>query len=201
MNASEKFFYDKVPPFIERFQRDMKCGMLDACAVFGNAGHESLGFTTLQEIKPTVAGSRGGYGWMQWTGPRRKDFEAFCARHSFKPSDDEANYQFLLYELQSTSESKAMKAMLDAKTLDEKVEAFEKAFLRSGAKNYPSRKRWAALALNAYEDYLQHQADKPVTLPVPPTAPASTKKASIIGVILAALAAIGYAIYRGVTGQ
>ena len=63
-------------------------------AILGNLGHESAGLTILQEIKPTVAGSKGGYGWAQWTGPRRRAYEAYCARIGKNPASDEANYAY-----------------------------------------------------------------------------------------------------------
>ena len=69
------------------------------CGIVGNLGYESGGLKTLQEIEPAVPGSRGGYGWAQWTGPRRRAFEAWAAAHVLEPSSDEANYGFLIYEL------------------------------------------------------------------------------------------------------
>lgn len=70
-----------------------------AAGLVGNLGYESAGLKTLQEIAPLVAGSRGGYGWAQWTGPRRRKFEAWCAERRLAPASDEANYGFLLHEL------------------------------------------------------------------------------------------------------
>ena len=53
-----------------RLMADFDCTAEDAAAVFGNAGHESAGLEKLQEIRPTVPGSRGGWGWFQWTGDK-----------------------------------------------------------------------------------------------------------------------------------
>jgi Phage tail lysozyme len=47
--------------------------------ILGNLGEECNGFTAMQEEKPLVPGSRGGYGWAQWTGSRRVKFEVFVA--------------------------------------------------------------------------------------------------------------------------
>ena len=41
----------------------------------------------------------GGFGWAQWTGSRRTDFEAYAKTHGGATSD-EANYGFLVQELQ-----------------------------------------------------------------------------------------------------
>lgn len=134
--------------------------VLDAAAVFGNAGHESKGLTDDQEDKPVVRGSRGGLNWMQWTGPRRRAFEAYCNRNSLDANSDEAAYKWLFVELKG-EESKAIPALLSAKTLDEKVVAFEKAFLRAGVKHYPSRKEWAARALAAYNAAYSRETSRP----------------------------------------
>ena len=131
--------------------RDFDLTPLDAAAVFGNAGYESLGFTELQEIKPVVRGSRGGYGWFQWTGPRRIAFEQYCKRNGYKPESHDANYKFLFTEL-TGPEKKALPALRAAPTLRDKVIAFEETFERSGVKAYDKRYEWAMFALTLLED-------------------------------------------------
>jgi hypothetical protein len=122
----------------------------DACAVVGNAGHECLGFTAFQEMKPTVKGSRGGWGWMQWTGPRRRAFEAYCTRNKLDPASDKANYAWLFLELMG-SEKAAVRKTAAAQGLFAKTRAFEAAFLRAGVKHYPSREAWAMRAREAWQ--------------------------------------------------
>ena len=129
----------------------------DADAVFGNGGYESLGFTKLQEMKPTVPGSRGGWGLMQWTGPRRRDFEAYCKRNGKDPSDIRVNYAWLFVELKST-EKRAIAAVKSASGLKDKVEAFERSFLRAGVKAYDKRLRWARLVESACRDAPSREA-------------------------------------------
>jgi hypothetical protein len=148
MNA-EATFRAKAPAIVAQLRSDFPFSADDGCAVAGNGGHESLGFTKLQEIKPTVAGSRGGWGWFQWTGSRRRAFEAYCKRHDLDPASDKANYAWLFLELKG-SERKAVPATIAAAGRDAKVIAFEKSFLRAGVKHYPSRQQWAALAADAY---------------------------------------------------
>lgn len=121
----------------------------DLAAIFGNAGHESKGLTDDQEDKPVVKGSRGGANWMQWTGPRRKALEKFAADKKLDPNGDEAAFQFLVTELRGP-EKRAIPAVMAAVSLEDKVKAFEKAFLRAGVKHYPSRLEWAKRALLAY---------------------------------------------------
>lgn len=161
-------FSAKAPWIMALLMRDFPLGLEDAAAIVGNLGHESGGFESLQEIKPTVPGSRGGYGWAQWTGPRRREYEAYCARNGLDPAGDKANYGFLFVELRGT-EKRAIPAVKAAVGLEAKVKAFELAFERAGAKHYASRNRWARKALDAW-----NAAAKPVQLPAwaQPAAPA-----------------------------
>lgn len=161
----EQTFRLKAPWLMRRLIAEFNISILDAAAVAGNGGHESGGFTKLQEIKPVVKGSRGGYGWFQWTGPRRRDYEAWCKAKGLDPASDEANYGFLVHELRTT-EKKAVPATMKAKTLRDKVIAFEMAYERAGVKHYDSRVRWAEIALDAHKK----ASAKPVQ-PVPPAAP------------------------------
>lgn len=144
------FFEENVVWMMDRLMKDFNLSVLDAAAVFGNAGHESGGFKSLQEKKPLVPGSRGGYGIMQWTGPRRRDYEAYCKRNGLNPADMESNYKFLYVELQGP-EGKVLPKLKAAKTLDEKTEVFMKTFLRPGIPHLQARKDWALRALRAYE--------------------------------------------------
>lgn len=145
----EASFRAKAPWIMELLKHDFVLDLNSSAAAVGNLGHECAGFTLMQEQKPTVAGSRGGYGWAQWTGPRRKLFEAYCARNNLDPKSDRANYGFLFVEL-SGSERSAIPAVKKAKTLRAKVEAFEKNFERAGVKHYDSREQYAKWALDAY---------------------------------------------------
>jgi hypothetical protein len=69
-----------------------------ASGLVSNLNAES-GIQGINETNPTVPGSRGGFGWAQWTGPRRDEFEAYAARHNIDPASDEANMGFLVEEL------------------------------------------------------------------------------------------------------
>lgn len=57
------------------------------------------GLQGVNERHPLVGGSRGGLGWAQWTGSRRKDFEQWAASHHLSTGSDEANYGFLIHDL------------------------------------------------------------------------------------------------------
>lgn len=138
----KEVFATKVPSVIQRLMIELALTPKDCFAVLGNVGHECNGFTQLQEVKPTVKGSEGGYGWAQWTGVRRRAFEAWCLKQRLSVASDAANLGFLVYELK-TSEAKAVEAVKKAMTLYDKVVAFELAYERAGVKHYDSRMQWA----------------------------------------------------------
>jgi len=147
--ASTALFRQKAPGIMRQLIAEFGLTEEDAAAILGNIGAECGGFTKLQEVKPLVPGSRGGWGWCQWTGPRRKAFERWVAEKGYDPSSDKANYGFLVLELR-TSEASAIPAVKRAKTLRDKVIAFERNFERAGIPHYDSRVRWAERALAAY---------------------------------------------------
>lgn len=143
-------FFDKwAVVFIDKLIKDFDLDENSAIAIIGNAGHESGGFKSLQEVKPMVPGSRGGYGIMQWTGPRRREYEAYCKRNKLNPADMNTNYKFLFVELKGP-EGRVLPKLRAAKTLAEKVEIFSKGFLRPGIPHMESRQIWAKRAKAAW---------------------------------------------------
>ena len=68
-----------------------------AAAILGNIGRETGGFRLMQEVRPRSG--RGGLGWLQWTGPRRVDFEQFCQPPNPSTATDEGNYTFMVHEM------------------------------------------------------------------------------------------------------
>ena len=97
--------------FGARAQNDLGYSLNKVAGLFGNGDVESQGFNTLQEIAPTVAGSAGGFGWMQWTGPRRRAYLAWASALGLDPSADETNYRYMVHEL-LTIETAAHRAIL-----------------------------------------------------------------------------------------
>lgn len=147
---SEALFKSKAPWIMALLMQDFPLGIDDSAAILGNIGHECGGFSKMQEEKPTKPGSRGGFGWPQWTGPRRRQYEAYCKRNNLDPRSDIANYKFMFVELMTT-EKHAIPAVVKANGLEAKVKAFELAFERAGVKHYPSRLTWARRALDAFQ--------------------------------------------------
>jgi hypothetical protein len=133
------------PKIKQNLMRDFGLTDVEASAILGNLGHESAGFASLQEAKPMIRGSRGGWGIAQWTGKRRREFEAWVAKNGLDPSSYEANYGFLKYELEN-KEKAGIHAVKQPGTLEQKTVRFEQAFERAGIKHYENRFRWAKRA-------------------------------------------------------
>lgn len=173
---AQDVFRAKAPGIMAMLMADFPLQLDDAAAILGNFGHECAGFTAMQEIKPVVEGSLGGYGWPMWTGPRRRAYEAYCRRNKLDPSSDKANYAYVFVELKGP-EKHAIPALLKARTLADKVKAFERAYERAGAKHYPSRNQWAAIALDAWHAAQGKPASAPKS-PSPAPLPAEPVKAA-----------------------
>lgn len=110
-----------------------------AAGFVGNLAHETGDFKFMQEIEPVVAGSKGGYGFAQWTGPRRKAFEEWALKNKMDVNSYEANLGFLMYEIDNTSEGAFMEDLKKAKTVEEATKIVSEGYLRPGKPNMSSR--------------------------------------------------------------
>lgn len=99
--------------------------------------------TDINEIAPLVPGSRGGYGLNQWTGPRRRQFEAFAAERGVPVSDLNTQLDFTLWELQNT-ERNAWNALQGVNDPVEAARIYSDKFLRPGIPHMDKRLREAA---------------------------------------------------------
>lgn len=144
-------FTDKVKQFNTRLMSDLQITEEQAAGIWGNIGTETGGFKYLQEIKPVVAGSKGGYGWMQWTGPRRRKYLAWCEAQQLNPADDETNYKYLVFETKS-EEAKSLTQLRKTTTVEAATFTFMKLNLRPGVEHIESRQNWAKQAYNAMKD-------------------------------------------------
>lgn len=143
-------FNQKAPGIMRRLQEDFGLTREQAAGVVGNLGHESGGLQVMQERNP-LGGGRGGYGWAQWTGPRRKAFEAWAAARGLDINSDEANYGFMKHEL-STDHSGVIRDLKKARSAEEAMIIFENGYERAGIKNWGSRQKWTARAMRAAQD-------------------------------------------------
>jgi len=147
-------FSSKAPGVIARLVKDIpQWQVLDACACLGNLGAES-GLAAVQEVGQTPP--HGGFGWAQWTGPRRTDFFNFCTSHNLDPNSDEGNYQMLLSELKGPYAS-TVAAVAAAPDLTAKTAAFEQFYERAGVIRMQARDNMASAALAAWQAHPLNQ--------------------------------------------
>lgn len=188
-------FESKVAVYGPRLMKDFGLADFMAGGVFGNVGHESLGMSILQEIKPTVPGSAGGYGWCQWTGPRRRAYEAWCVANRLDKASDEANYGFLCVELRGT-EKAAIIAVKKTTRLADATDAFCRAFERPGVVALASRIGWSTRALAAIRSATAAKPGVPPppvparvasTVPATPTPPAQPAPSGLFSWLHAAI--------------
>ena len=142
-----KLFRDKTPAIMNKLMKSFDLTDTQAAGILGNLGHECAGFHVLHEIGQPEG--KGGYGWGQWTGPRRKQFFEWSKKNKLDWKSDDANYGFFEHELE-TSESGAISALHKTVTLNAAVVAFERNYERAGIAHYESREMWAQVALDAY---------------------------------------------------
>lgn len=142
-------FKIKAPGIMRSLINDFEVTEEQAGGVLGNVGLECAGFRHMQELKPSSG--RGGWGWCQWTGPRRRAFESWCKDqgHTDLTSDD-ANYGFLKHELKTT-EKRALEHLKKTETLSEATRSFMSKFERPGVEHFERRLKWAELALAEYD--------------------------------------------------
>lgn len=141
-------FENKVIKYNSRLKKDLSINDIQACGIWGNLGGETGGFTALQEKNPLVKGSRGGFGWMQWTGPRRKKYESWTKAKGLDISADETNYLYLVHET-LTDEVHSLIQLRKTTTLEAATETFCKTNLRPGIVNLKGRLGWARKAADA----------------------------------------------------
>lgn len=137
------------PAIMTGLMKDFGLTKAQAAGVLGNLGHESAGFSQMQEGRP-IAG-RGGWGIAQWTGPRRRAFEAWTKARGLDPSSFEANYGFLRHEL-GGEYAGTIRALKKARTAEEAMMIFENSFERAGVKAYANRRIWTKRAMGLDEE-------------------------------------------------
>ncbi len=143
-------FRQMAPVIANDLMSDFGLTLDQACGILGNIGHECAGFRQMQEAMPIVPGARGGWGWCQWTGPRRRAFENWCTASGFTDlSDEKANYGFLKHELETT-ESSALEHLKEAGSLADATRSFMDRFERPGVKHFDKRLDWAREAERAF---------------------------------------------------
>jgi len=136
------------PQAITRLSQDLSISPQVAAGIVGQLGYESAGLQSINEMQPVVPGSRGGFGWAQWTGPRRREFESWAQQNNMDVADPEANYQFLVHELTQTPEKKVLSRLQGIEDPVEAGKVFTDTFLRPGVPAYDKRASWVERAVN-----------------------------------------------------
>jgi hypothetical protein len=138
-------FSSQAPGLMNRLQSDFGLTPVQAAGIVGNLAHESAGLQAGIQQRGVRQG-RGGLGWAQWTGPRRRAFEAYLAETGQDATDPEANYGFLKREL-TTTHRKALAALKQTNDIQNATIVFENLYEAAGVKHYGSRLSYANQAL------------------------------------------------------
>ena len=144
---STTFFEDTCRLVIPKLMAEFDWEDFQAAGCMGNLGHESGGLTELREIAFIPTPNRGGYGWAQWTGPRARAFLRYCEVLKLDWHSVEANYGYLVKELQA--DPRTVAAVAKTKAIRQATDAFERGYERAGIVNMHDRYRWAEIALKA----------------------------------------------------
>ena len=152
LQAGDSKFVEMAPVIMKKLNADFpELTDMHAAAILGNIGHECAGFTQMQEGAP-IGGGRGGWGWCQWTGSRRDQFEAAALAAQLAFDSFDANYSFLRHELKDTFHKAAITSMLKKNDMLGAVTAFEMIFevAHPDFKHYDRRLRYAEIALSEF---------------------------------------------------
>jgi hypothetical protein len=133
---------------MSNLMHDLGLTSVQSAGILGNIGHECAGFEKLQEVKP-LGGGAGGWGWCQWTGPRRTEFEKWAAANGRNPKDDKTNYDFMLFELNGP-ESGSLRSLKRTQTVETATSDFMHKYERPGVEALSSRNKFANLAYQEY---------------------------------------------------
>lgn len=126
-----------------------------AAGFVGNLWHETGGFKFMQELKPTVKGSRGGLAFAQWTGSRRTQFEGLLEELGDLPADSyEGNWAMITEEFDTTERS-ALNKILGATTVEDAATATSNFYLRPGKPMLDKRIANANMIYKAYQENMQ----------------------------------------------
>ena len=124
-------FKQTAPELLKNLKSDFGLSDAQAAGAIGNLAHESAGLQAGIQEKGVTSG-RGGLGWAQWTGSRRRAFEEYLAKTGQNATDPKANYGFLKQELQSPQFRDVIPKLKQAKTAEEATRIWHDAYEKSG---------------------------------------------------------------------
>jgi hypothetical protein len=134
----------------QRLASDLGLSKEAAAGIVGNLMQES-GLRSGAEEKPGTG--KGGLGWAQWTGPRRREFEAFLKGHP-EMSPDEANYAFLVQDIRKSGNAGMLKQLRKGgMSAAGAAEVFEQGFERAGTPMMARRRGYAEQTMQAMAEH------------------------------------------------
>ena len=174
---------------VKRLAADFNLQPFQAAGIVGNLGFESAGFTKLHEIGQPAG--QGGYGWAQWTGPRRRAFLDYVQSLGLDWRSDEANYKYLVTEVRGAQRNTIVQvgATTDlARAVWSVGQTYERPSGTSGSNlpGYDGRLKYARRALAGAG------AAEPLPLPQVPASDTVAAVVTAIKVLQAALKPWGY---------
>jgi len=140
-------FIQLAPTIMQDLMGTLDLTALQAAAIVGNLGTESQNFTAYHEIGQ--AENKGGYGWAQWTGPRRKAFFAWADSQHLQRDSEAASLGFLEHELKTTHRS-SVNALRKQSDLTKATHVFMVYYEGPGIPNEADRQNHARIAFKAY---------------------------------------------------
>lgn len=174
-----------------------------ACGIIGNLAVESGKFKFTQEITP-LGGGRGGLGWAQWTGPRRRAYEAYLKTSGLPASSYKANLDYLIRELTGKVPGfdyrHALAQLKKTSTVRAAAETFCGQFEKPGVPHLATRIQYANEAWYIYQKSKTAPepappVGEPPVLPAPPISITASKTnwSAWLGITATVLTSLGYA--------
>lgn len=117
----------------------------------------------INEAVPVVPGSRGGFGLNQWTGPRRRAFEAEAQRRGVPLDDVDFQLDYTMMEFEGP-ERRAFERLMQAPDAMQAARIYSDSFLRPGIPHMDRRLAEAA-RLAGMEYTPQASAQRPQQAP------------------------------------
>jgi hypothetical protein len=168
--SAQQTFIEKVKVYGPQFNARFGLKDFQGCGPFGNMGRETGGFTQLREIAYLNHPGVGGYGWLQWTGPRARAYLNWCAAYKLDWRSDPANFGYLIAETASQY-AYVIEHLKECTTLEQAVEVWERLDERAGVVAMNERIAWGKIALQALQPTPRTIAG-PIGSAVPPEAQA-----------------------------
>jgi hypothetical protein len=146
-------YRERAGALTNQLAKDLNLTPTQAAGIVGNLGFESGGLQPGIHEKGVPA-NQGGVGFAQWTGPRRREFEAWAAANKLDPKSDAANVGFLEYELKGKY-APFVARLRNTKTLEEATRLTHQKYetpadvLSGTYASGPARLRFAEKAIDA----------------------------------------------------